>query len=156
MADPNVAIVKTLHNEGGFVNNPDDRGGPTNMGITQADMPNVDIKTISIAQAEAYYVEHFWKQFYSQIESQDITNKLFDMGFLFGVGTATIFLQTCLSIEPRDGIVGPHTLEAINAAEPVSLLTAFKSILVTHALGIGAKDETQRQFVKGWLARINS
>lgn len=156
MSDPNIAIIKTLHNEGGYTDNPADRGGPTNMGITEADIPDIDIKTLTIAQAETYYLEHFWKQFYSQIESQDIANKLFDMGFLFGVGTATIFLQTCLKIEPTDGIVGPHTLEAINAADPVSLLTAFKSLLVTHALNIGAKDETQRQFVKGWLSRINS
>jgi lysozyme family protein len=155
MADPNISIIKTLHNEGGFVNNPADRGGPTNMGITQADMPDVDIKAISIAQAETYYLEHFWKKFYSQIEDQNIANKLFDMGFLFGVGTATIFLQTCLNVEPTDGVVGQHTLDAINAAEPVSLLTAFKSILVTHALGIGAKDPSQRQFVKGWINRIN-
>lgn len=156
MADPNVAIIKTLHNEGGYVNNPADRGGPTNMGITQADMPDIPIDTLNIAQAEAYYLEHYWKQLYSQIQNQDVANKLFDMGFLFGVGTVTIFLQTCLKVEPTDGVFGPDTLQATNEADPASLLVAFKSVLMTHATDIGAKNPTQRQFVKGWWNRINS
>ena len=156
MADPNVAIIKTLHNEGGFVNNPDDRGGPTNMGITQTDVPTTRIQDITIAQAEAYYSEHYWKPLYSQIESQDIANKLFDMGVLFGVGTVVIFLQTCLSLEPTDGVFGPNTLQATNEADPATLMVAFKSVLMTHATTIGANNSTQRQFVKGWWNRINS
>ena len=155
MADPNVAIIKTLHNEGGFVNNPDDRGGPTNMGITQADIPGTPIQSITIAQAEAYYSENFWKTFYSQIASQDIANKLFDMGVLFGVVTVVHLLQSALGVT-TDGVVGPATLEAINAADPTSLLTAFKSLLVTRALGIGSSNPSQRQFVAGWVRRINS
>lgn len=156
MADLNVSIEKTLHNEGGYVDNPADKGGPTNMGITQADMPGVDMRTISVAQAEAYYQEHYAKPLYAQIQNQAICDKLFDMGVLFGVGTATIFLQTCLTMEPTDGIFGPDTLEATNAADSTSLLAAFKAILVTHATQIGAQDPTQRQFVKGWWNRINS
>jgi lysozyme family protein len=155
MADPNVAIIKTLHSEGGFVDNPADRGGPTNMGITQADLPGTPIQNLTIGQAETYYSEHYWKPLYSQIESQDIANKLFDMGVLFGVGTVVIFLQTCLNLEPTDGVFGPKTLQATNEADPATLLVAFKSVLMTHATAIGAKDPTQRQFVKGWWNRIN-
>jgi len=156
MADPNVAIIKTLHNEGGFVDNPADRGGPTNMGITQADLPGTPIQSLTIAQAEAYYSEHYWKPLYSQIADQDVANKLFDMGVLFGVGTVVIFLQTCLKLEPTDGAFGPNTLEATNEADPASLLVAFKSVLMTHATTIGSTNPTQRQFVKGWWNRINS
>ena len=156
MADLNISIVKTLHNEGGFVNNPDDRGGPTNMGITQADMPGVNIQTISIAQAESYYQEHYVKPLYAQIKSQPVCDKLFDMGFLFGVQTVTILLQSCLKLEPTDGIFGPNTLQAVNEADETSLLTAFKALLVSRALGIGAENPSQRQFVAGWIRRINS
>jgi lysozyme family protein len=126
------------------------------MGITQADVPTTRIQDITIAQAEAYYLEHYWKLLYSQIESQDIANKLFDMGVLFGVGTVIIFLQTCLNLEPTDGVFGPNTLQATNEADPATLLVAFKSVLMTHATTIGTNNSTQRQFVKGWWNRINS
>ena len=93
---------------------------------------DIPIDTLNIAQAEAYYLEHYWKQLYSQIQNQDVANKLFDMGFLFGVGTVTIFLQTCLKVEPTDGVFGPDTLQATNEADPASLLVAFKSVLMTQ------------------------
>lgn len=40
------AIKLTLIHEGGYVNNPADPGGETNMGITKRDHPNEDIKNM--------------------------------------------------------------------------------------------------------------
>ena len=155
MADSKIAITLTLVHEGGYVNDPNDSGGETNMGITQKDMPGQDMKTLTVDQAVLYYQEHYWKQFYSQIVDQHLANKLFDMGVLFGVVTTIRILQTVLSTTV-DGVFGPGTLAALNAAEPVSLLAAYKTALVSHALGVVNANPKDREFFAGWVRRINS
>jgi lysozyme family protein len=155
MADSKVAINLTLQHEGGYVDNPNDSGGATKYGITQKDMPDVNIADITSEQATAYYVEHYWKALYSEIESQDIANKLFDMGVLFGVGTAVRLLQTGLSLVV-DGAFGPATLAAINEADPYSALQAYKTTLVSHTIGIANSQPKDRVFLAGWIKRVNS
>src|SRR5271157_1591973 len=108
MADFETAVLLTLRNEGGYTDNPADPGGATNMGIEQREMPNIDIKTLTVDQATAFYQETYWKPLYSQIENQSVANKLFDLGVLFGVGTAVIILQSVLGLK-MDGIFGPMT-----------------------------------------------
>jgi lysozyme family protein len=55
MADSKIAIAMTLIHEGGYVDNPADSGGPTNMGITQKDMPGQDMRTLKVEKANTYY-----------------------------------------------------------------------------------------------------
>jgi lysozyme family protein len=155
MADPNIAITLTLRNEGGFVDNPADPGGATNMGITQRDMPGANIKDLTAAQAITYYLAHFWLPLYGGIEDQFFANKIFDMGVLFGLDTATKLLQGILKLT-LDGEFGPLTLAAVNEADPHSLLIAYKTVLVQHAIDVGGESAGLRQFVIGWIRRVNS
>jgi lysozyme family protein len=155
MADFKTAVLITLKNEGGYVDNPLDPGGATNMGVEQRDLPDIDIKSLTQDQAIAFYQERYWKPLYSQIEDQGVANKLFDMGVLFGIGTAVMNIQTALDIM-ADGIFGPETLQSTNGADPASLLSAFKTLLVTRALYIGQTKPSERVFVAGWIRRINS
>lgn len=158
MADFRTAVLATLVHEGGYVDNPADRGGPTNYGITQADMPGQDMRTLTEDQAILYYLEHYWKSGYSQIESQAVASKLFDMGVLFGVGTAVRILQLSLAQfgVVSDGVFGPQTLAAVNQADPISLLSIMQESFVTHIFNIAKTDTAQRQFLKGWATRINA
>jgi len=155
MADFNQAVNKTLIHEGGYVDNPNDSGGPTKYGITQADMPGQNIKDITPEQAVVYYTEHYWKPLYSQIVSQLIAEKLFDMGVLFGVGTAVGILQLALGVTV-DHSFGPNTLAATNQAEETPLLNTYKANLVTHTFNIATANPKDRVFLKGWASRINS
>lgn len=155
MSDFKLAVAKTLTHEGGFVNNPNDSGGPTKYGITQVDMPGVDIADITTEQAETYYSEHYWKPFYSEILSQLVGEKLFDMGVLFGVGTAAGLLQLSLGI-PVDHSFGPDTLNHVNQADEASLLKTYKANLVTHTFNIATANPKDRVFLVGWANRINS
>jgi len=155
MADPTIAIQATLRNEGGFSNNSNDPGGATNMGITQADMPGQDISALTVAQAVAYYQEHFWKPFYSQILNQPVASKLFDLGVLFGVGTAVKILQSVLGVMD-DGIFGAGTLQATNAAEPTGLLLLYKAAMVRRAQAVAVANPAESIFLTGWERRINS
>jgi lysozyme family protein len=158
MSDFKIAVARTLKHEGGFTNNPSDSGGATNMGITQRDLPNIPIETLTVDQAVAYYQENYWKALYSQITSQEVANLIFDSGVLFGVGTAVRILQGIFSAHGAvtDGLFGPHTLDLTNTAEPVGLLAAYKTALVSHALAVVQANPKDRQFFAGWVRRINS
>ena len=155
MSDFKTAILLTLVHEGGYVNNPDDPGGETNMGISKRQFPGLDIKNLTQDQAVEIYRDGYWKELYSQIESQAIANKLFDLGVLFGVGTAVGILQLTLGITV-DHTFGPNTLQAINDADEISLLTSYKANLITHVFNIATANLAERQFLKGWSNRINS
>jgi lysozyme family protein len=155
VADPNISIRKTLVNEGGYSDNSADHGGPTNFGIASASHPGLDIKNLTEEQAIQIYKEQYWKVYYSQIDSQDLADKIFDVGVLFGVGRAVKFLQFVLGVSV-DGAFGPNTLAELNSSDANKVLSDYKVTLVEHAMQIGANDPTQRQFVSGWVRRINS
>lgn len=156
MADFNTAVAKTLTHEGGYVNNPADPGGATKYGITQADMPGVNIAAITPQMATAYYQEHYWKPLYSQINDQLLAEKLFDMGVLFGVGTAVKLFQTSMESDIHivsDGNFGPETLADANQ---YGNLQAFKTTLIQHVVAIVNTKPELHVFGDGWINRINS
>lgn len=157
MADIKIAIMKTINNEGGYVDNPVDSGGPTRYGITQKDLPGADIKTLDIQTAISYYLEHYVKPLYAQINNQEVLEKLFDMGVLFGVGTATKALQRALG-QPEnavDGQFGPITLAMVNNAS-VNFEHVYVSELASHAAQVVKANPQDIVFLKGWLRRIGS
>jgi lysozyme family protein len=156
MADFKQAVQKTLIHEGGYVNNPHDKGGPTKYGITQADMPGVDISGITPDQAVEYYGEHYWKPLYSQINDQLVGEKLFDMGVLFGVKTAVKLLQITIQNDiaiVSDGIFGQGTLDAVNQEQ--DLLPRYRQTLLQHVVSIVNANPGDGVFVNGWINRIN-
>ena len=157
MANFEEAVQLTLKHEGGFVDNSNDRGGPTKYGITQVDLPGIDIKLITPQQAMDYYREHYWKALYSQINDQELANKLFDCGVLFGVGTAVKLLQ--LSMQSKialvsDGQFGEQTLADVN--QQTELLPGYKTMLIQHVVNIINNNPGQGVFANGWVNRINS
>jgi lysozyme family protein len=155
MADSTIAIAATLVHEGGYVNNPADPGGATNMGITQADMPGQDMRALTVAQATTYYLAHYWKSLYSQIVDQSIASKLFDMGVLFGVGTAVKCLQGVLCVS-QDGNFGPDSLYHLNVASQSATLGSYKTALLAHAGRVATSNPKEIVFLVGWQRRINS
>lgn len=155
MADFEQAVQITLQHEGGYTDNPADPGGATNMGIEQRDMPTVPIRDLTVEQAKNYYYDMYWKPFYTLISAQSIASKLFDLGVLFGIGTAVRNLQAALDVE-MDGIFGPGTLAAVNAAVPASLLVKFQAEMNAHVRAIVAGNPKLGIFQAGWQNRINS
>jgi lysozyme family protein len=170
MADSRTAILITIDpdHEGGYQCNPHDRRNwlsgqigvgeliGTKYGITSQDMPGVDIKNLTPDQAVAYYSGGtYWKPLYCQINDQGVANKLFDMGVLFGVGTATKLLQRVVGVNP-DGNFGPMTLAAVNAHDPGDLLRDYKTLLLDRDALIVAGHPEDAEFKDGWDRRVKS
>lgn len=167
MSDITQSIRLTLVHEGGFQNDSKDAGNwtggkvgvgelvGTKYGITPQDMPGVDIKNITEQDAINYYNEHYVKPLYTSITSQAVLDKLFDLGVLFGVGTAIKKLQSVLPGLTPDGDFGPLTLAAVNTAGD-SILQPYKTAMVSHALSVVAANPNDREFFAGWVKRINS
>ncbi len=171
MADARTAILITISpdHEGGYQCNHNDRRNwsgaqigvgeliGTKYGITCQDMPGADIKNLTPEQAIVYYSGGtYWKTLYSQINDQGVANKLFDMGVLFGVGTATKLLQKAAGIVPQTGFFGPQTLAAVNAADPAQLLSDFKDLLLNRDELIVANTPADVEFKDGWDRRVES
>ena len=58
--------------------------------------------------------------------------------------------------EAVDGIFGPSVLERVNHSEPISLLAAYKTALVSHVVDVVTKNPKDKVFFAGWVRRINS
>lgn len=169
MSDFKTAILITIDDahEGGYQSMHGDSGNwtggqigvgelkGTKYGISADEFPNEDIKNLTVDRAVELYREGYWKQHYSEITDQLIANKLFDLGVLFGVGSAVKVLQIVLDLKP-DGAFGPVTLEKLNSVEPITCLAAFKSGMVTHCIEVVKNKPEDRQFFKDWVRRINS
>lgn len=54
------ALGWVLKEEGGYANNPNDRGGETNFGISKGAYPDLDIKALTIRDAIAIYRRDYW------------------------------------------------------------------------------------------------
>ncbi len=156
MADYLPAINYVLPNEGGYSNDPADPGGATKFGILQRDWPEVDIASITVEQAIAWYQPNYWnKAPYSALTNQQVASKLFDMHVNCGLKTAVMVAQQALgfSVADVDGNFGPATLAAINAADPSSFLAQVIILLDQHYNHLVQLHSGLQKFLGGWIAR---
>ncbi len=98
MANVASALEKTLANEGGYVNNPADKGGETIWGITKetavANGYKRAMKDMPLAYAKSIYKKEYWDTLrLDEVNNQVIAEIAFDIGVNAGVGTAAKMLQ---------------------------------------------------------------
>ena len=122
------AMVVVLSHEGDYSNDPDDPGGETNFGITNADLEAharnlnlpLNVKDLTRIEAEYFYKKVYWDKYnYNAINSLPIATKIFDMAVNMGAHEAHELVQRALgycgySNLTVDGVLGGHTLAAIN------------------------------------------
>lgn len=163
MSNFQKALTLVLSHEGGYADNPADRGGPTNMGITlktlQQSSPTAtveDLKALSPDGARAIYQREYWDALRLDCVSNDcLASVVLDLAVLRGVGATIHSLQFLLGMK-SDGILGPETRALFfHAANNDPRLLAFDLILHTqYCLGLLVKkDPTQAAFIEGWLGR---
>lgn len=170
MANVASALEKTLANEGGYVNNPADKGGETIWGITKetavANGYKRAMKDMPLAYAKSIYKKEYWDTLrLDEVNNQVIAEIAFDIGVNAGVGTAAKMLQEMVNFMTTDNIkvdgkIGTETLGRINGIktkndneEAVLLLSMLQG---EHYLECMRKREANETFSLGWLRRARN
>ncbi len=147
------AVRLVLEQEGGYVDDPQDRGGETKFGISKRSHPDVDIQGLTLRKAVEIYRARYWRSYYAEITDQRIANKLFSLAVNMGHGPAQKCLQRAirgagLPAVKVDGVLGPKTIRSVNDADPGALLASFRSEAACYYRGLN-----QPRFVDGWENR---
>ena len=159
MASLADALPFVLRHEGGFSDDPDDRGGATNHGITEEvarlNGYTGDMRALPMDVVGYIYRKDYWR--FDAITDQRVATKVFDLCVNFGLSGGVRLLQRALNISgglvTTDGVCGPATLAATNQADPSTLLDALAMEATVRYHEIVAARPDQRKFLAGWLHR---
>ena len=146
-------INQVLEHEGGYVNDPNDRGGETKYGIAKRWYPNVDIKNLTKEQAKKIYHQDYWRPAKCDEIPSHLRHIYFDMCVNFGRGGAVRVLQRAAVAKGHnievDGGIGPATLKAVQNVE----LERVRAYRVLRFANLVIKKPEQERFWFGWYKR---
>ena len=109
---------------------------------------------------EQFYHDNYWNDWFQQVASDEVGKRVFDFTVNGSSQLAVRTLQQAVNAVNaggaqinEDGGWGPHTIAAVNAADPVALVTAFKAKRLAHYQAIAAANPDRQQYLKGWSIR---
>lgn len=168
MADIYKLAPFILKWEGGFVNDPVDKGGATNMGVTIGTWRSVgydkdgdgDIDVDDLLRLtkedviERVLRPHYWNRWRAdEINNQSVANILVD--WVWASGAHGIRRPQRILGVTADGIVGPKTIAAVNSMDPMELHFRIKNDRIRFIDEICKANPSQERFRRGWLNRID-
>lgn len=166
MADYRKLVPFIRKWEGGFVNDPLDKGGATNMDVTIATYRQYrkqkgyitttvdDLKRMTSLEWQEIFKRLYWDRWRAdQIGSQSVANILVDWVWASGVWGVKI-PQRILGVS-IDGVVGPSTLAALNSKDARTAFDTIMAARVQYIDDICRKTPTNERFRRGWLNRLN-
>lgn len=159
----------TLKHEGGFVNHPKDRGGPTKFGITKktlemyrdvSGLTDQDMYNLQYDEAAAIYLNEYWRPLRANLFSPRLALFLFDQSV--NRGTVSVVKQLQRAVNDGlgrnlevDGVVGPKTISAVTYMPGENeLLRNLLRGSVNFYVDLVKRDPSQLAFLRGWLNRI--
>jgi lysozyme family protein len=175
MINIELLIDQLIQREGGYVNNPNDKGGETNYGITIAEARAYGYAgpMVSLPKSTAFtiYKNEYWLvPGFDKVEQtmHALAGELFDTGVNMGPTTASKFLQRALNVLNRqasdfpdlivDGRLGKLSFYALGIlqqkrgpnAEKV-LLRLMNAQQAVKYMEIDEANPSQEQFMFGWV-----
>jgi len=175
--DVDALVDALIEREGGYIDHPADKGGPTCFGITEtvarAHGYAGPMRNLPRAEAAAIYRRLYWlrPRFDAVGErSPRVAAELFDTGVNMGPAVAATFLQRALTALNRngrdfadlvpDGRIGAVTLTALDAFLHVRgrtsgetvLMRALEALQGERYLRLAERRPANEAFLYGWLA----
>jgi lysozyme family protein len=140
-------IDHILSSEGGYVDDPHDRGGETKYGISHRAYPKLDISRLTIDQARRIYYHDYWVANKCHMLPVDVGIALFDSCVNQGPSWSVKCLQSIAGVT-ADGIVGKHTIDACSAP---GVCDRFLAARIERYRSL----PSYSRFGKGWEARVD-
>lgn len=160
-------LSHVLEHEGGYVDDPEDPGGATNMGITRRtladwrhvapwpDLPKTEVRNLKRSEAANIYQNRYWQVCGAQNMPVGLDLALFDFAVNSGPRRAVQYLQAIVrTIE--DGVVGPRTLSAVERACRTRGVAALIALLCANRMAFLRRLSTYERFGSGWTSRVNA
>lgn len=148
------AIALVLRHEGGLVDHPRDPGGITKYGISLRAYPRLGregIKRLTAAEAAAIYLRDYWHAIRGDELPPAVAVCVMDAAVNSGVTRAARWLQAAAEV-PRDGAIGPATLQAVNESDDTATALAVCDLRLDFLRAL----ETWDTFGKGWQRRVDA
>jgi lysozyme family protein len=145
-----------LKSEGGWVDNPNDPGGETNLGVTKAvweeyiGHPVKTMKTLTKDDVAPLYEQKYWRPCYGEVLPRGLDFVVFSMGVNAGPGRSIKLLQSSIGCVP-DGVIGPATRTLIFVSNSANLIAKFSETRREYYRSL----KTFPIFGKGWLSRVD-
>lgn len=149
--------------EGGYVDNPQDPGGATNMGITIGTLSRWRGRKVSKDEVRALIRNEVWQimkaYYYDMVRGDDLPIQVaiaaHNAAVLSGPSASARFLQQSLVELGRrvtiDGAIGPDTIAAIAQSDASQVANAFFDLEEAFYRGLPRFPI----FGKGWINRLN-
>lgn len=159
--------------EGGFVNDPRDPGGATNMGVTLGLLQRLgydenhdgvinayDVQSLTVAEVQAIVRTAIWNPIQGDALPLGLDLATFDPAAMSGPYTAAKWAQRAIAGATGkplaiDGHIGPVTLAACRAMTRAQIHTAI-SLILSYRLAFYSSLSTFPIFGKGWTNRANA
>jgi len=153
------ALAHVLKSEGGYVNNPKDPGGMTNLGCTKTTweefvghpVSEADMRGLTPADVAPLYKRKFWDKVSGDDLPAGLDYAVFDAAINSGPGRAAKWLQEVVGVT-ADGAIGKGTLAAVATFKTQDLIKAYNDKRLKFLQGL----PTFGTFGKGWSTRVAS
>ena len=141
-------LKRCLGHEGGYWDDP--VGGPTKWGISQRAYPQLNIRSLTVEQAEAIYIADFITPLQlDKYYTPGLAFQIFDFGVNSGPKTAIKQLQQALGLKD-DGVVGPVTRAKLASTSDSDLVM----LILAERLDFMADCKNFLPNARGWVKRI--
>jgi lysozyme family protein len=167
----NTLIDELIKLEGGYVDHPDDHGGPTNMGITLATLAKwrqckvapAEVQRLSKVEAKDIYLHEYYERPGLSTLPEDIQPVAFDMSVNLGPRQAIKIIQEACCVLGNqvaiDGRIGPMTILAVQKScadrGATEVLSQIAKVRKDFYCKLVKDNPSQHVFLAGWLNRAD-
>jgi len=150
-------LALVLKSEGGYVDNPKDPGGMTNLGVTKDTWEAYVGRTVDEAEMRGLtpddvaplYQRNYWDKVAANSLPVGVDYCLFDTAVNSGPSQAVKFIQRALNVVV-DGVLGQQTIAAANQRDAAELIEQF----CEERLQFMQSLSTWPTFGRGWQRRV--